>query len=224
MDGTEIKCEVTINEGAEPLKIKEEPMGEEIEDSMGNTSTGEHTMSKPNPLMFQANQMYMQKIKLEPFSNIKMEPIASEEYLENELKITQERKMRSQQFSANPIEGGEVFSCKMCKAKYVSRQMLETHIQQSHTTGPGWIHCQLCEYKFRKLNKFNEHMIACHGQFKKLNNSVPEEHNCTLCDFKSSASFTLVTHMQQVHREKPDANGLYSCGEYRVMQFYAYNF
>ena len=126
MEGTDIKCEVTFREGGEPLVIKEEPMEEGSEDSV----------PMPNPLMFQANQMYLQKIKLEPNSSVKLEPLASEEYLEGELKITQERKMRSQQFSANPIEGCEVFSCKMCKANYVSRQMLETHIQQSHTTGP----------------------------------------------------------------------------------------
>eukprot|EP00090_Calanus_glacialis_P021531 TRINITY_DN33211_c0_g1_i1.p1 TRINITY_DN33211_c0_g1~~TRINITY_DN33211_c0_g1_i1.p1 ORF type:complete len:813 (-),score=188.85 TRINITY_DN33211_c0_g1_i1:41-2479(-) len=206
MNTADIKCEVTFKEGSEPIKIKEEPMGEESGEELTNVKSEPESppdLSKANPLMLQANQAFLHKIKLEP--------LPSEEYLESELKIVQERKMRSQQFSANAIEGAEVFSCKMCKANYVSKLMLDTHVKQSHTTGPGWIHCQLCEYKFRKVNKFNEHMVACHGQFKKLNSGAPEEHNCTLCDFKSSTSFTLVTHMQKVHAEKPDVNGQFSC-------------
>jgi len=198
METTNIKCEVSFEEGKEPLKIKDEP----VEVDVNNIKSEPPDLSNINPMMYQANQLFQQKIKLE--NN-------QEEHLEDYLRITQERKIRSQQFSAVGVEGAQVFSCKMCKANYVSKLMLDVHIQQKHTTTPGWIHCQLCEYKFRKVNKFNEHMVACHGQVKKINISVPEEHGCTLCDFKCTNSFNLVTHMQKVHAEKPDTNGQFSC-------------
>ena len=202
----DIKCEVKIEEGNESIMIKEEPF-ESDSAHLANVKLEPPDMTNVNPLMFQANQMFHQKVKIEP---------SEEEHIESELKVDHERRKRSQQFSATGIVEAEVFSCKMCKANYVSKVMLDNHVQQSHTTGTGWIHCQLCEYKFRKVNKFNEHMVACHGQFKKLNNSVPEEHPCSLCDFRSTTSFTLVMHMQKVHAERPDANGQYSCGMYFI--------
>ena len=85
------------------------------------------------------------------------------------------------------MENAEVFTCKMCKSNYVSKARLEEHIQDKHTTKGGWMHCQLCEYKFRKATKLTEHMVACHDQGGVTKNlTVAEEFNCSLCSFSTN--------------------------------------
>jgi hypothetical protein len=136
-----------------------------------------------------------------------------EEQLESEVLRDVERRMRSGQFTAQPLENAEAFSCKMCKAKYLSRAHLELHIQEKHTTKGGWLHCQLCEYKFRKAPKLSEHMVACHGQGtapRQINEA--EEHACQLCSFSCTTSFNLVQHLSKEHTERPQADGQFTCG------------
>ena len=108
----------------------------------------------------------------------------------------------------------EMFTCKMCRVRHVSKASLEQHIQEKHTTKGGWMHCQLCEYKFRKANKLSEHMVACHNQGPggARNVSVVEEFFCLLCNFSTTTSFNLVTHQSKEHSELPDPDGQYACG------------
>ena len=111
------------------------------------------------------------------------------------------------------MENAEVFTCKMCKSNYVSKARLEEHIQDKHTTKGGWMHCQLCEYKFRKATKLTEHMIACHDQGGVTKNlTVAEEFNCSLCSFSTNTSFNLVQHQSKVHTEKAEQDGYFNCG------------
>ena len=111
------------------------------------------------------------------------------------------------------MENADVFTCKMCKSNYVSKARLEEHIQEKHTTKGGWMHCQLCEYKFRKATKLTEHMIACHDQGGVTKNlTVAEEFNCSLCSFSTNTSFNLVQHQSKVHTEKAEGDGYFNCG------------
>ena len=111
------------------------------------------------------------------------------------------------------MENADVFTCKMCKSNYVSKARLEEHIQDKHTTKGGWMHCQLCEYKFRKATKLTEHIIACHDQGVVTKNlTVVEEFNCSLCSFSTNTSFNLVQHQSKVHTEKAEKDGHFNCG------------
>ena len=75
------------------------------------------------------------------------------------------------------------------------------------------MHCQLCEYKFRKAAKLTEHMVACHDQGKVTKNlTVAEEFNCSLCNFSTNTSFNLVQHQSKVHTEKAEKDGNFNCG------------
>ena len=115
--------------------------------------------------------------------------------------------------SCSVMENAEVFTCKMCKSNYVSKARLEEHIQEKHTTKGGWMHCQLCEYKFRKATKLTEHMVACHDQGGVTKNlTVAEEFNCSLCSFSTNTSFNLVQHQSKVHTEKAEKDGYFNCG------------
>ena len=110
-------------------------------------------------------------------------------------------------------ESAEVFTCKICKSNYASKSTLEEHVQEKHTIKGGWMHCQLCEYKFRKAAKLTEHMVACHDQGKVTKNlTVAEEFNCSLCNFSTNTSFNLVQHQSKVHTEKAEKDGNFNCG------------
>ena len=101
----------------------------------------------------------------------------------------------------------------MCKSNYVSTERLEQHIQDKHTSKGGWLHCQLCEYKFKKAHKLTEHMVACHDEGLGAKNiAAVEEHACSLCNFTATTSFNLVQHQNKKHSEQAGADGQFTCG------------
>ena len=105
------------------------------------------------------------------------------------------------------------FICKMCKSQFTTKTGLDHHIQEVHTTKGSWVHCQLCEYKFRKASKLAEHMVACHSQGQGVRNlTMVEELVCSLCSFSCSTSFTLVQHQAREHCERAEADGQFACG------------
>jgi len=113
-----------------------------------------------------------------------------------------------------PLVDPNIFTCKICKSCWATKEQLSMHIKEKHTSKPSSniLFCNFCDYTFKKKLKLEEHLMACHGDRRKFVFKKQETFTCALCPFKCGSSLALIVHMK-VHDEKPHSDGVFRCSE-----------
>ena len=108
----------------------------------------------------------------------------------------------------------EVF-CKECDFKSHKQYLVTKHYKQEHLRIRIQYKCAQCEYSTRFKSCLDEHNASKHKILRKRarridspddENDISRIHKCNLCEFTTSNSHFLKSHMDAIHGEKKKCN------------------
>ena len=104
------------------------------------------------------------------------------------------------------VHGSDIYTCKVCKAKFSSEADLKTHSLERHKLvigGPDGdiFQCPTCNVQFKKSLQLNKHENYYHKK--------AESYNCEFCGKIFTAKASLSYHIKNFHEKGPSEE--YTC-------------